>query len=105
MSLKSINPKQTLAWKKLQAHFDTIKDEHMSKWFSNNPNRPVEMSVEWDDFYLDFSKNRITSETLSLLKDLVEEAEDNQSDEEWEDEEEQTFEDDEDEDIDEEEEN
>ena len=73
MSLKSINPKQTLAWKKLQAHFDTIKDEHMSKWFSNNPNRPAEMSVEWDDFYLDFSKNRITSETLSLLKDLVEE--------------------------------
>ena len=59
MSLKSINPKQTLAWKKLQAHFDTIKDEHMSKWFSNNPNRPAEMSVEWDDFYLDFSKNRI----------------------------------------------
>ena len=39
------------------------------------------------------------------VKDLVEEAEDNQSDEEWEDEEEQTFEDDEDEDIDEEEEN
>ena len=73
MSLKSINPKQTLAWEKLQAHFDTIKDEHMSKWFSNNPNRPAEMSVEWDDFYLDFSKNRITSETLSLLKDLVEE--------------------------------
>ena len=73
MSLKSINPKQTLAWKKLQAHFDTIKDEHMSKWFSNNPNRPAEMSVEWDDFYLDFSKNRITSDTLSLLKDLVEE--------------------------------
>ncbi len=73
MSLKSINPSQTIAWKNLQTHFETIKDEHMSKWFSNNPSRANEMSIEWDDFFLDYSKNRITPETLSLLKDLADE--------------------------------
>ncbi len=73
MSLKSINPSQTIAWKNLQTHFETIKDEHMSSWFSNNPSRANEMSIEWDDFFLDYSKNRITPETLSLLKDLADE--------------------------------
>ena len=73
MSLKSINPSQTIAWKNLQTHFETIKDEHMSKWFSNNPSRANEMSIEWDDFFLDYSKNRINPETLSLLKDLADE--------------------------------
>ena len=73
MSLKSINPSQTIAWENLQTHFETIKDEHMSKWFSNNPSRANEMSIEWDDFFLDYSKNRINPETLSLLKDLADE--------------------------------
>ena len=73
MSLKSIDPTQTLAWKKLQAHFETIKDVHMSSLFSKNFKRASEMSLEWNDFFLDYSKNRITAETISLLKGLAEE--------------------------------
>ena len=73
MSLKSINPTQTTAWENLQHHFESIKDEHMVSWFNHNPDRTSEMSVKWEDFFLDFSKNRITSETLKLLKDLAEE--------------------------------
>ena len=73
MSLKSIDPTQTLAWKKLQAHFETIKDVHMSSLFSKNSKRSSEMSLEWDDFFLDYSKNRITAQTISLLKGLAEE--------------------------------
>ena len=70
MRLKSINPTQTTAWENLHYHFESIKDEHMVSWFNDNPNRTSEMSVKWEDFFLDFSKNRITSETLKLLKNL-----------------------------------
>ena len=73
MSLTSINPTETLAWKNLQHHFESIKDVHMTSWFDENPNRASELSVKWDDFFVDFSKNRITPETLDLLKDLAEE--------------------------------
>ena len=73
MSLKSINPTSTTAWKNLHKHFESIKDEHMTTWFEKNPRRVSEMSIKWDDFFVDFSKNRITSETLDLLKDLADE--------------------------------
>ena len=73
MSLKSKNPTNTIAWKKLKTHFEAIKNEHMSDWFKTNSKRAIEMSLQWDDFFLDFSKNRINSETLSLLQDLADE--------------------------------
>ena len=73
MSLKSKNPTNTIAWKKLKTQFEAIKNEHMSDWFKTNSKRAIEMSLQWDDFFLDFSKNRINSETLSLLQDLAEE--------------------------------
>jgi len=73
MSLKSINPTQTKAWNKLQQHFESIKEAHMTKWFEHQPERAQQMSLKWEDFFLDYSKNRINAETLSLLKDLAEE--------------------------------
>ena len=73
MSLKSINPTQTKAWNKLQQHFESIKEAHMTKWFEHQPERAQQMTIKWEDFFLDYSKNRINAETLSLLKDLAEE--------------------------------
>ena len=73
MALNSINPTQTKAWSKLKAHFETIKDAQMKTWFKENPNRAEEFTIQWDDFYVDFSKNRITSQTLVLFKELAEE--------------------------------
>jgi glucose-6-phosphate isomerase len=73
MSLKSINPTQTSAWKNLQHHFESIKDEHMVSWFNADSDRASKMNIKWEDFFLDFSKNRITPQTLKLLKDLAEE--------------------------------
>ena len=73
MSLKSINPTSTTAWKNLHKHFESIKDKHMTTWFEKNPSRVSGMSIKWDDFFVDFSKNRITFETLDLLKDLADE--------------------------------
>ena len=73
MALNSINPTQTKAWSKLAAHFETIKESHMKTWFKENPNRAEEFTIKWEDFYVDFSKNRITSESLELFKELAQE--------------------------------
>ena len=73
MALNSINPTQTKAWSKLATHFETIKESQMKTWFKENPNRAEEFTIKWEDFYVDFSKNRITSETLELFKELAQE--------------------------------
>ena len=73
MSLKSINPTKTQAWKKLETHFEFIKDQQMKDWFSINPKRADEMSIKWEDFFIDFSKNRLNTKTMSLFKNLVDE--------------------------------
>ena len=73
MALNSINPTQTKAWSKLAVHFETIKESQMKTWFKENPNRAEEFTIKWEDFYVDFSKNRITSETLELFKELAQE--------------------------------
>ena len=73
MSLHSKNPTETKAWRQLQNHFLDIKDKHMMSWFNTNPDRAKSMSIQWEDFYVDFSKNRITSQTLELFKDLAQE--------------------------------
>ena len=73
MALQSINPTQTKTWAKLKVHFESIKDAHMKSWFAENPDRANEFTINWEDFYVDFSKNRINSETMLLFKELAEE--------------------------------
>ncbi len=73
MALKNINPTKTKAWQKLTSHFDDIKDIHLKEFFKNNTNRASELSITFDDFKIDYSKNRITNETLDLLIELVNE--------------------------------
>lgn len=73
MALKSINPTQTKAWKKLETHFNQVSENHMKDWFAQNNQRANDMTIKWDDFYVDYSKNRITNETINLLLELAEE--------------------------------
>ena len=73
MSLPSINPTSTNSWKKLQDHFKTIKNVHMKDLFAQDENRADNFTIKWDDFYVDFSKNRITEETLKYLLELADE--------------------------------
>lgn len=73
MALKSINPTTTKAWNSLKSHFETIKNEHMSHWFAQDKERADKMTIQWDDFYLDYSKNRWTQETIDLLLQLAKE--------------------------------
>ncbi|WP_435623797.1 glucose-6-phosphate isomerase [Flagellimonas sp.] len=73
MALSKINPTTTESWKKLQTHFDQIRPQHLKTLFKENPNRASQFSIHFEDFFVDYSKNRITQKTLDLLLDLAEE--------------------------------
>lgn len=60
-------------WGELQNHFAQIKDKHLRDLFQEDPDRAKKFSIETEDIFLDYSKNRITSETLDLLLKLAEE--------------------------------
>ena len=71
MTLNSINPSKTKAWKKLEAHFKTQKEVTLQNSFNNEASRFKNMSIHWEDFLVDYSKNRLSSETLALLNELA----------------------------------
>jgi len=73
MALQSINPIHTTSWKALEKHFQEIKNVHMKTWFATDKNRADQMTIKWEDFYVDYSKNRITKKTIGLLLDLAKE--------------------------------
>jgi len=62
------------AWKALKAHFETIRDVHMRTLFENDKDRATRMSLRVGDLYVDYSKHRITDETLRLLVALARQA-------------------------------
>ncbi|ACB18320.1 TPA: glucose-6-phosphate isomerase [Escherichia coli] len=72
--MKNINPTQTAAWQALQKHFDEMKDVTIADLFAKDGDRFSKFSVTFDDQMLvDYSKNRITEETLAKLQDLAKE--------------------------------
>ncbi|GKW05101.1 glucose-6-phosphate isomerase [Pectobacterium carotovorum] len=72
--MKNINPSQTAAWQALQTHFDTMKEVQISELFAQDSNRFAHFSATFDDQMLvDFSKNRITAETMEKLHALARE--------------------------------
>jgi glucose-6-phosphate isomerase len=62
------------AWKVLQKHHERIKGLHLRQLFAEDPNRGERLAVDAAGIYLDYSKNRITDETLRLLVQLAQEA-------------------------------
>ena len=72
--MKNINPTQTDAWQALQKHFDEMKDVTIADLFAKDGDRFSKFSATFDDQMLvDYSKNRITEETLAKLQDLAKE--------------------------------
>ncbi|MEI7088324.1 glucose-6-phosphate isomerase [Pectobacterium versatile] len=72
--MKNINPSQTAAWQALQTHFDTMKEVQISELFAQDSDRFAHFSATFDDQMLvDFSKNRITAETMEKLHALARE--------------------------------
>ncbi|MFZ0795101.1 MAG: glucose-6-phosphate isomerase [Candidatus Korobacteraceae bacterium] len=66
-------PIDTPAWKSLQAHYEKIKDVQLRQLFAQDPQRGTRLTAEGAGLYLDYSKNRITGETLGLLVQLARE--------------------------------
>ncbi|NLX57076.1 MAG: glucose-6-phosphate isomerase [Planctomycetaceae bacterium] len=62
------------AWQALAAHYQNIRNVHLRELFAQDPRRGESLTAEAAGIYLDYSKNRITSETLALLIQLAEES-------------------------------
>src|SRR5262245_16546601 len=62
------------AWKALEAHHHEVRDLHLRKLFADDPARGERLTVEGAGVFLDYSKNRITNETLALLLQLAEQS-------------------------------
>ncbi len=73
MALSSLNPTQTQAWKNLEQHFKSMQGVSMKTLFEADSQRAQKFHLEWKDFLVDFSKNKITAETMQLLLQLAEE--------------------------------
>jgi glucose-6-phosphate isomerase len=68
------SPAKQKAWKKLQTHYKKIREVHLRSLFADDPKRGERLTAEAADIYLDYSKNRITDETVKLLLKLAEES-------------------------------
>ncbi|HEU5192795.1 MAG TPA: glucose-6-phosphate isomerase [Methylomirabilota bacterium] len=62
------------AWKDLNAHYERIRPQHLRALFAADPTRGERLTAEAAGLYLDYSKNRVTDETLALLVRLAEES-------------------------------
>ncbi|MGO8750028.1 MAG: glucose-6-phosphate isomerase [Thermoguttaceae bacterium] len=65
---------QRSAWKALEAHYKTVRDLHLRELFAKDPKRGERMAAEAAGIYLDYSKNRVTDETIRLLVELAEQS-------------------------------
>ena len=73
MTFRSKGPTDLPAWKALEAHYAKVRDRHLRKLFADDPKRGERLKLEAVGIYLDYSKNRVTDETLKLLAQLAEE--------------------------------
>src|SRR3970282_1642899 len=73
MALNTINPTETIAWKKLEMHYSEMQKASMKEMFLSDTSRTEKFNLKWNDFLIDYSKNIINQETLDLLLELAEE--------------------------------
>ena len=74
MTTPNVTLTQRPAWQALQAHFQQAQHWHLRQLFAGDPQRGQRLTVEANGIYLDYSKNRVTDETLKLLLQLATEA-------------------------------
>jgi glucose-6-phosphate isomerase len=73
-TLTTIPTVERPAWKALEAHYKKVRKLRLRKLFADDSTRGERLTVEAAGIYLDYSKNRITDETLKLLLQLAEES-------------------------------
>src|SRR6201997_4336064 len=59
------------AWEALRRHHEQIGETHLRQFFNDDPDRGRDLTVAVGDLYIDYSKHRVTRETLRLLVDLA----------------------------------
>jgi glucose-6-phosphate isomerase len=74
MDKKTESPTELRAWKALSSHHQKVRELHLRKLFADDPKRAERLTVEAVGLYLDYSKNRVTDETLKLLVQLADES-------------------------------
>src|SRR3954447_10202260 len=62
------------AWKALEGHHQKTRDLHLRQLFADDPGRGERLTLEAAGIYFDYSKNRVTDETLTLLRQLAEQS-------------------------------
>ena len=62
------------AWKALEAHYQQVRELHLRQLFADDPTRGESFTAEGAGLFLDYSKNRITDETIQLLLQLAKES-------------------------------
>ena len=67
-------PTDLPSWQELEKHATAMRDVHMRELFAKDPRRAESFALRWDEILLDYSKNRITADTLALLRKLLKEA-------------------------------
>ena len=73
MALHNSSPLKTASWTALENHFQEVQSQSMKHMFQEDALRAEKFTMKWNDFLVDFSKNRITDKTLELLLKLAEE--------------------------------
>ena len=71
--LSNVNPATTASWQNLKHHYEKTRNTHMKTLFEEDPHRFDKFSIRFNEILVDFSKNRITAETLKLLIALAKE--------------------------------
>lgn len=71
MALNTINPTETHSWNKLQRHFNDMQKASMKEMFQQDKSRTEQFNIQWNDFLIDYSKNIINNETMTLLLELA----------------------------------
>jgi len=67
-------PTKRKSWEALRAHFEKVRNLHLRELFAQDPQRGERLTADASGIFLDYSKNRITDETLKLLVELAEES-------------------------------
>jgi glucose-6-phosphate isomerase len=72
--MERARPTQRSAWQALLGHYQEVKDLHLRKLFADDAARGERMTLDVAGLYLDYSKNRVTDETMRLLLQLAEQS-------------------------------
>ncbi len=64
---------ESVAWNKLEAHYQKMREVHLRRLFADDPNRSERLTAKAAGLFLDYSKNCITEETVELLAALADE--------------------------------